>query len=258
VHHRTVERIAASNGPIHRLDPRVKLIAALVFVISVSVFPGQPYWLYLGPLTLVCLGILIAGLPWGFVLSRSLLVLPFVGLVAIFLPFTRGETILWTLDGSFLVVYAEGLQMAITILIKGVLAILAVGWLVFTTPFRRLLQGLRALYVPKAIVVVLAFLFRYLDLLADESLRIRRARQARMTSAPVRWRWRSTGGMVGRLFIRALDRAERVHRAMIARCYQGEIYALRRLSLRSADVWFVVLFVLALTAMLVLAKARGY
>jgi len=226
VHHRTVERLAAGDSPIHRLDPRVKLVSVLVFVICVSLLPKSPMFFYLAPAGLVIAILALARLPLGFVFSRTLLVLPFVGLVALFLPFTRGPTELFHLEGLGLSVYAEGLELAAAILAKGVLAILAVESLVFTTRFHRLLLAMRWLRVPRAVVAILGFLFRYLDLLSNESLRVQRARRARTPGRTRRLRGRSTGGMVGRLLLRTLGRAERIHRAMVARGFDGEIRTL--------------------------------
>jgi cobalt/nickel transport system permease protein len=242
VHHRTVEQLAAGVSPLHRLDPRAKLLCVLAYIVGVAVAPAVPA-LAPGPALLVLAGILLARLPLGFVLSRTLLVLPFAGFVAVFLPFTRGETLLGTFPLLGLAVYTEGLMLAISVVIKAALAILAVQFLVLTTRYNHLLLALRSLRVPQVVVAILAFLFRYLDLLADESLRIRRARRSRSPGRTVRWRGRSTGGLVGRLFLRALDRADRVHGAMLSRGFDGEVRLLVRLKPPGrAEACFVAVF----------------
>jgi cobalt/nickel transport system permease protein len=136
-------------------------------------------------------------------------------------------------------IYREGLVLCLSILCKGTLAILAIGWLVFTTRFHHLLAALRSFRVPRVIVMTVSFLFRYLDLLSDQSLRVRRARASRSPGGTTRWRWRSTGGMVGRLLLRALDRADRVHQAMVARGYDGEVRLLTTLQVGRSDLWFL-------------------
>jgi cobalt/nickel transport system permease protein len=235
VHHRTVERLAAGDSLVHRIDPRVKWLLVLSYVIGLTLIPPDPLVMYAPAALLVLAGLMLAKLPFGFVLKRTLLVLPFVGLVAVFLPFTRGKEVFVSWPAFGIVLYREGLVLALSVLLKGVLAILAVGWLVFTTPFTHLLLALRSFRVPKLIVSVLSFLFRYLDLLADESLRVRRARSARCPEKKIQKLGRSTGGMVGNLMLRTLDRAERIHRAMRARAFDGEIRSVRRLSFRKAD-----------------------
>ncbi|HUU02751.1 MAG TPA: cobalt ECF transporter T component CbiQ [Myxococcota bacterium] len=257
MHHRKIEQLAAGSSPVHGLDPRVKLICAMAFVVLVTVLPNKPLVIFILPAAIVMGGLFIARLPWGFVLSRTVMVLPFVVLVAVFLPFTRGHEVVWTIGSTGLRVYREGLDVCLAVLARGCLAILAVGWLVFTTPFQRLLLAMRSMHVPRVVVVTLAFLFRYLDLLADQSLRVRRARSARAPDGTRRLRIRSTGGLIGRLLLRALDRADRVYRAMLSRGYEGEVRTLTRLRLRSGDVIFLMAFILLAAAAALFAGLAG-
>jgi cobalt/nickel transport system permease protein len=107
MHHRTIEQLAAGDSPIHRLDPRVKLVVALTFVLALGLLPGWPPQ-RLAPLAgLVVLGLALARLPWSFVLGRTALLLPFVGLMALLLPLTRGQHPLVHWEALDLVVYRE-------------------------------------------------------------------------------------------------------------------------------------------------------
>ena len=255
MHHRTVEQLAAGDSIIHRLDPRAKLLATLCFVIISSALPHWPMTPYLPLAGLVLFGLALARLPWGFLLKRSLLVLPFVAMMAIFLPFTKGEQVLAQWGG--LTVYQEGSQACLGLLVKGMLAILAVCWLMFTTRFHRLLLALSWLRMPRAVVLALAFLFRYLDLLADESMRVRRARASRAPGRVKRWRSKSTGGLVGRLFLRTLERADRVHHAMLARGFDGRVRTLGRLVWSPGDTRFAGVAVLMFSGVLLGALILG-
>lgn len=244
MHHRTVERLACGDGLLHRRDARVKILSALALVVSTTLLPSGPAWLYLGPATLAVGLLLLARLPWGFVLSRTAMVLPFVLLVAVFLPWTHGRTVLWSAGPQGPKLFREGLALAASVAAKGVLALLWVELVVFTTPMMELLGALRKLRVPRVIVETLAFLFRYLDIMVDEGERVRRARLARSPAGTRRLRWRSAGGLVGRTLLRALDRAERVWRAMLARSYRGEMVVLHDPRLQAADAAVLVVFVL--------------
>jgi cobalt/nickel transport system permease protein len=81
-------------------------------------------------------------------------------------------------------------------------------------------------------VTIIGFMYRYLFVLADESIRLLRARAARSAHGPGRsggglvWRGRVAGGMVGNLMLRAFERSERVYDAMVARGYKGEVLSL--------------------------------
>jgi cobalt/nickel transport system permease protein len=94
--------------------------------------------------------------------------------------------------------------------------------------------------VPRLLVTQLRFLYRYLFVLLDQVMHLRQAWAARDAgSGPVRWRWRAATGLVGVLFIRTLEQAERTHLAMVARGYDGTIRLARPLAWRGRDWLFV-------------------
>ncbi len=101
-----------------------------------------------------------------------------------------------------------------------------------STPFPDLLAAMRAVHVPKLLVAVIGLMWRYLFVLADEAMRLMRARDARSghpvdtpyrTGGSLAWRAHVTGGMAGNLFMRSFDRGERIYAAMAARGYDGEV-----------------------------------
>ncbi len=102
-----------------------------------------------------------------------------------------------------------------------------------TTPFPDLIHALRHLRLPQPLVATLSFMYRYLFVLSDEATRLLRARRARSATQPGRksggsllWRARVAGNMVGQLFLRSLERGDRVYQAMLARGYTGHLYTL--------------------------------
>ena len=101
--------------------------------------------------------------------------------------------------------------------------------LAFTTPFHDLIDALRALRLPRIMVSIISFMYRYLAVLTDEARRMNRAKAAR--SAVVTGRAGGshplaggvTGSMVGSLFLRSYERSERIYAAMLARGFQGQL-----------------------------------
>jgi cobalt/nickel transport system permease protein len=96
-----------------------------------------------------------------------------------------------------------------------------------TTRFPDLLVALQQLKVPALLVAVVGLMWRYLFVLSDEVSRMLRARAGRSATAPgaraggsLLWRARVAGGMAGSLFVRSLERADRVHAAMLSRGYK--------------------------------------
>jgi cobalt/nickel transport system permease protein len=122
-----------------------------------------------------------------------------------------------------------------------------------TTPFPRLLRGFELLRTPRPIVVIVAFMWRYLHVLGEQVSNMQTARAARGYSARFFWQAAaSTGSLVATMFVRSLGRGERVYLAMLSRGYNGTMpeVAVERFALRPADVSFLA----ALAALLVLVR----
>ncbi len=113
-----------------------------------------------------------------------------------------------------------------TLLVKNSLAFVAMLVLSGTTPFPRLLHALRKLRVPLVLVATLQFMERYRHVLMEELSRMATAREARSFHGRGSLAWGLLTGMIGMLFLRTFERAERVHGAMIARGWDGVIRSL--------------------------------
>jgi cobalt/nickel transport system permease protein len=217
----------------------LKFLAAIATILAIALLPIGAYL----ALAVAWLGIVLAAL-WARVgvlrTARSgLVALPFA-LAALPLVFTRPEDPLGTitLGPLVLTISGEGLRMFSTIMLKSWLSVQVAVLLAFTTPFHELIDALRELRVPRIIVAIISFMYRYLGVLTDEVGRMNRARASRSAAAPtgrpggsLGWRARVTGAMVGSLFIRSYERSERVYAAMQARGFEAEFrhMAMRRL-----------------------------
>jgi cobalt/nickel transport system permease protein len=103
------------------------------------------------------------------------------------------------------------------VLLKTNLCLLATVLLSNTTPFTEMLRVLKRLRVPWMFVTTLTLMHRYLFVLADEAERMRRARASRTFIHGRRFQWQALSSVVGQLFVRASERAERIYNAMCAR-----------------------------------------
>jgi len=174
----------------------------------------------------------------------AVVALPFM-LVALPLVFTRPGDPIATIDlGPLtLTISAQGLREFATIALKSWVSVQVALLLAFTTPFHDLVDALRELRLPRVMVGIIAFMYRYLAVLGDESSRMIRARAARSAVATgrrggggLRWRGTVTGRMVGSLFLRSYERSERVYAAMQARGFDGELRYLPGPALRRSEV----------------------
>ncbi len=236
MHHHYLDRFAYQDSPVHRLDPRAKILAVLAYsavLISLGRYtvPSPGYVIF--PFSILVVG----GIPLRFVLKHTLLVSPFILCLVALSPVFDATPIR---VGESLVVRG-GWLTAGSVLARFVLGMAALIGLASTTRFPELLKGFEKLGVPRALVSQLRFLYRYLFLLIDQSMHLRQAWSARDAGrGPVGWRWRAATGLVGVLFSRSIEQAERTYLAMIARGYDGSIRLLQPLRWRVADSLFAV------------------
>lgn len=190
---------------------------------------------------------------------RAFLAAPFL-LAALPLVFTRPEEPLGSvaLGPVSLTVSGLGLRMFTTIALKSWISVQAALLLAFTTPFHDLVDGLRQLRLPRVMVAIISFMYRYLSVLAGEAARMSRARASRSADpdghggGSILWRARVTGSLVGSLFLRSYERSERVYAAMQARGFEGEFRHLHSRALRPTEYAAVAIALaacLALTAL---------
>jgi cobalt/nickel transport system permease protein len=203
------------TGPLHRLDARGKLLAALAFVVAVVAAPVGSWRLH-GALGLaLCFLIGLSGTPPRTLLVRWTGFLVLVGflsaMVAPGLAARSGSGVIETFLG---------------VLAKNNLAFLMMLLLAAVTPWPGLLLAMRRLGVPRVLVATLLFMERYLHVLIDELGRMITARRARSFRRRNSLAWGLLTGMLGMLLLRSLERAERVHAAMLARGWDGTIRSL--------------------------------
>jgi len=209
----------SGDSPVHRLPPEVKIVAALVGVCCVVATPRTAFGVFAGYLALLAGIWVLAELPFGWILRRSVIELPFVALVVL-LPFTgEGPRV----DVLGLSLSEPGLHGAWNILAKGTLGVLTSLTLAGTTPLRDLLLGLQRLHAPQLVVTIATLMLRYVDVIAAEAQRMRIARISRGHDPRFLWQAGATARGIGALFVRSYERGERVHLAMLSRGWTGTL-----------------------------------
>ena len=248
MHHHFIDRFAMGDSPIHRLDARAKLLAVLTYTVVLISFNRYAVSdlvpMIVLPLTLLWFG----RVPVWFALRRVLILSPFILMLVLMSPvydrIPHNATF-----GPWRFTVSGGWLTAMDIAMKFALGVLALTAMMCTTPFALLLEAMRRLGMPQMIVMQLGFLYRYIFVLIDEAMRVRRARDFRGAAlAPIGRRLAAVGGVIGTLFSRTLDRSERVQLAMAARGYQGEPRSLSQLRFTGADAVFLVLVIVYLLA----------
>jgi cobalt/nickel transport system permease protein len=151
-----------------------------------------------------------------------------------------------TVGGWQIVVTRQGLLRAADIVSRFFLCVWAALLLLSTTRFQDMVTALGRLHVPRVLVTQMAFMYRYLWVLSDEVMRLRIARAAR-DCGHGSWslRMHSQAAVVGVLFLRTLDRSERINRARTARGFDGRMGIAHAERMRAADWLFAIAVVAA-------------
>jgi cobalt/nickel transport system permease protein len=242
-HANSFDRFVAGESRIHCLDPRVKVVVALSFIISNALLPDGAWLSFLLSWLAVLLVNGLAGLRLDYAFKRSFIALPFA-MAAVTVIFTLpGPPVAafqlgpWTLTAT-----EPGLIRFASIVIRSWLSIQIAILLVATTQFPDLMHALRHLRLPQILVAVISFTYRYLFVLTDEALRLLRAREARSarlagysSGGSIGWRAQTAGYMVGQLFLRSYERSDRIYNAMISRGYHGHFLTLNPHVMRPRD-----------------------
>lgn len=237
----------------------MKLLGAVGFILAVSLNRESAWLSFAGLLILVVMLASLARLGFTFTLRRSYIALPFV-MAAIALPFTVPGRELYRLPGLGWTISDAGLLRLGSILLRTWIAVQMAILLTAITRFADLLWAMGALRIPGPLVATIGALYRYLFVLLDEAQRMLRARASRSVRLPgtarpaLAWQARIAGSMVGSLFLRALERSERVYTAMSARGYDGKMRSLTAYHFAGRD-WMALVTLLGL---LILILAPGW
>ena len=220
-----------------RIDPRASLLVTLVFLALMLGVPSGHIdillWFSLYPI----IASPLFGLKYSTILLQSMIVLPLVLLLGMFNPI-MDKTPVVTAGG---IMITQGWLTFFGLIIRGLLSMQALLILIRSAGFIGVVRSMERLGVPKFLTTQLLMVFRYIRVLIEEGYEMKRARDARSfgrKNLPIKL-W---GVLIGQLFIRSVDRAERVHRAMVSRGFSGDIPYLstRRTKWTSGDTLYLL------------------
>jgi len=247
-HALTFERFTYVCSPVHDLDPRAKTIAVLLVVIGIVLGPPPQLAEIVLLAGLYVTVTLMARLPVRAIFARSFLVLPVAAGIALFAPLSQvtGELSLESVAEA----YQTGWVLSWSIVSKAWLSACAVILLAATTPPPLLFKGLGAMHVPSVFITMLTFLYRYAEVLRGQLSSMRRAIASRGPSVHGTRLVRLYGNLAGAMFVRAYERGERIHAAMLSRGYDGTLPTAEPLRMRPVDALVLVTALLAAAALI--------
>jgi cobalt/nickel transport system permease protein len=229
------EHFSFSDSFLHRADPRLKIIAALLITLVIALcrsFVTASCGLLLSLVLIFC-----ARLDCVLVLRRLLVVNFFTAFLWITLPLTYGGQTLMSLGP--LAISGPGVSMAALITLKTNCIVLAFLALVSTSTISSLGHALGKLGVPEKLCLLLLFSYRYIIVIGQEFQRL--ARAAKIRSFVPRTNvhtYRTYAYLFAMTLVKSWNRAQRVQQAMVLRCFSGRFYPLH--SYRASPVELIL------------------
>ena len=232
-----IDRYAGIPSPIHRWDPRLRLISIFALIFSV---------ILLYNLQLVVIGMIfaiiltgISKIPFSFVFSRMKLVFIFVIPFFVIIPFTViGNGVEIASFGGITLSYRgiEYVKFAAMIVLKALTAVMLIFPMVGTSRMDITIKALEGLHLPNKLVQMFAFTYRYIFVLDDEFTRMDRSLASRgFKRRGNLYTLTTISKAIAMLFVNSYERADRVFYAMRSKGYTGKIATLHEFHARRQD-----------------------
>ena len=261
----TLGQFFPGYSPVHKLDPRTKIILATLFIVAVFVANNPVSFLLLVAVTLALIAISRISFR---VIMKSIkpivFILLFTAIINVFMTVGDGEPLVsfWVLK-----IYEEGIARAILMALRVIILIVGSSVLLtYTTSPIALTDGIEALLSPlkkinlpvHTFAMMMSIALRFIPTLVEETEKIMNAQKSRgadFTTGSLVQRAKALIPILVPLFVSSFKRAEELATAMECRCYRGDNNRTKlvKLEYRGRDFIFMILFVLLLAGLITLS-----
>lgn len=207
-------------NPWDCLSPPGRVVCVLSLLLGIVATPNGQWLTWAAYGLVISVLIVLTQVSLSQLLQRLAVESSFAGVAVLGTLFRSGGEVLW--QWGWLQITSTGLLILGSVASKALLSLVLLNLLTLSTPIPELLQALAKLRVPPLLVAILASMYRYIGLLQEEVQAMTQAAQARNLTRRPAWQRLVVGSMIGSLFLRTLERGERIYHAMLSRGYVGE------------------------------------
>ena len=225
----TIGQYYPANSKLHRLDPRVKIVCTLIYLVSLFLF--NELWVYLIATAFLAAVIKVSKVPFKFIVKG---LKPIIMLLMITVLFNLFLTRTGNVVVSFWIIKLTdvGIRTAVFMAVRLIYLILGSSIMTFTTTpnaltdgIEKLLWPLQKIHVPvHEIAMMMSIALRFIPILLEETDKIMKAQIARgadLESGNIIQKAKAMIPILVPLFVSAFRRANDLAMAMEARCYRG-------------------------------------
>lgn len=224
----TLGQYYQTDSILHRMDPRVKLVGTIVYIISLFIY--RNITAYVLALFFLAAVIKLSNVPFRFIVRGIKAIVFLLIITAVFNVFlTPGDPLIeiWKLK-----ITKQGIISAFYIAVRLIFLIIGSSLMTLTTTPNNLTDGMEKLMKPLRIfkvpvhevAMMMSIALRFIPILIEETDKIMKAQMARgadFESGKLMQRIKALVPILVPLFISAFRRANDLAMAMEARCYQG-------------------------------------
>ncbi len=254
----TLGKYVPGDSPVHRVDPRIKIIVA--FLLMIQLFIAESWLSFLMFFLLLVTVTLLSKISFGYVLKGLRPIIILVMITLIFNIFFSTGTVIWQYQFEFLnnftlKITREGLDMGLKMAIRLILLVFTTSLLTLTTSPIQLTDAIENILSPftnlgvpaHELSMMMTIALRFIPVLLEETdkiIKAQRSRGARFGKGNIIEKTKSILPVLVPLFVHAFKHAEDLASAMEARCYKGGEgrTRLRQLEIQSIDIFTVILF----------------
>lgn len=261
----TLGQFFPGYSPIHKLDPRTKIILATLFIVAVFVANNPLSFLLMAIVSILLVS--VSRISHSVVLKGIkpiIFIILFTAFINIFMTKGNGEPLLelWVIK-----IYKEGIIRAVLMAFRVIILIVGTSVLLtYTTSPISLTDGLESLLSPlkkikvpvHTFAMMMSIALRFIPTLVEETEKIMNAQKSRgadFTSGSLIQRAKALIPLLIPLFVSSFKRAEELATAMECRCYRGDVgrTKLVKLEYKTRDYLFLIMFVILLSAIILLS-----
>ncbi len=232
-----MDTLSQGKSILHKLDPRILLITTILFIVTVISFEKYtisaliPFFIY--PTMLIIIG----EMPLAYFIKKIIIVSPFILFFAILNPFFDHAVVMQIGE----IRLSGGIISSISLVLRFILTISCGLLLIALIGIHGICRGLEKLYFPRVFITQILLLYRYLFILTEEVSKIILAKSLRQfNSKPLEFKTYTS--ILGHLFLRSLDRAERIYLSMCSRGFSGHIQLSKKHQIQISDIAFLIIW----------------
>lgn len=238
-----IDALSNEDKWMNKIHPLIKVILTIIYILLVVSFHKYNITGVIGMFIYPIVIFIIAGISFKDSIKKMRLVLPLVCFMGLFNPLFDKE-ILFSINGTSI---SGGIISMSTLMMKGILAVLASYILIVTTNIEKICYAMECIYIPKIFITQVLLIYRYLTVLLKEANQISEAYSLRAPNQKG-IHYKVWGSLMGQLLLRSMDKAENIYESMCLRGYTGEFSYAHNIKCNSKDyVYFITWLTIFIT-----------